>query len=263
MCIRDRWYQEFKTELQQEFDLSSSADSDVFLGITIDRLRDGAIKISQQRYVDDIVASFLGDGDKVSKVPYVVSWKLSKDMGPQTTKEKKAMEEIPYRRLIGMLLHLANCTRPDISAAVGILGKFNANPGMKHWKAALEVVKYLKGTANYGVVYGRQRDGIPYVPLCGYSDASWADDPDDRTFIPRGHNAMELGRTHRVAVIQAKEPSPVFVRGGVHGRQFLHAVGGMGQPTLQGVWLRGSGDLRQQRGCNRAGDGRPSTCRNL
>ena len=181
MYTSEQWYQEFKTELQQEFDLSSSADSDVFLGITIDRLRDGAIKISQQRYVDDIVASFLGDGDKVSKVPYVVSWKLSKDMGPQTTKEKKAMEEIPYRRLIGMLLHLANCTRPDISAAVGILGKFNANPGMKHWKAALEVVKYLKGTANYGVVYGRQRDGIPYVPLCGYSDASWADDPDDRT----------------------------------------------------------------------------------
>ena len=181
MFTNKQWYQEFKTELQRTFDLSSSADSDVFLGITIERLSDGAIKISQRRYVDDIVASFLGDGDKASKVPYVVSWKLSKDMGPQTAKEKKEMQEIPYRRLIGMLLHLANCTRPDISAAVGILGKFNANPGMKHWKAALEVVKYLKGTANHGVVYGRQRDGIPYVPLCGYSDASWADDPDDRT----------------------------------------------------------------------------------
>ena len=44
-----------------------------------------------------------------------------------------------------------------------------------------EVVKYLKGTADYGVVYGRQQDGIPYAPLFAYSDASWADDPDDRT----------------------------------------------------------------------------------
>ena len=181
MYTNEEWYKEFKTELQKEFDLSSAADSDVFLGITIERLKDGAIKISQRRYVDDIVASFISDNDKTSKVPYVVSWKLSKDMGPQTAKEKKEMQEIPYRRLIGMLLHLANCTRPDIAAAVGILGKFNANPGSKHWKAALEVVKYLKGTADYGVVYGRQQDGIPYVPLCAYSDASWADDPDDRT----------------------------------------------------------------------------------
>ena len=140
-----------------------------------------AVRRSQVRCAEDLTARFLGDGDQASKVHYVVAGKLSKDMGPQTAKERKEMQEIPYRRLIGMLLHLANCTRPDISAAVGILGKFNANPGMKHWKAALEVVKYRKGTANHGVVYGRQRDGIPYVPLCGYSDASWADDPDDRT----------------------------------------------------------------------------------
>ena len=177
-----KWYSEFKAELTKEFKLSSSADGDVFLGITVERLRDGAIKISQRRYVDDIVAAFLDIGDKKeAKVPYVASWKLTKEMGPQTAKEKKEMEKIPYRRLIGMLLHLSNCTRPDIAAAVGILGKFNATPGMQHFKAGLEVVRYLRATANYGVIYGRRREEIPYVPLCGYSDASWGDDPDDRT----------------------------------------------------------------------------------
>ena len=177
----DKMYKEFKTELMKDFDLSTSSDSDVFLGITIERLSDGAIKIVQRRYVDDIVATFLGSDDKPAKTPYVASWKLSKEMGPQTEAAKKEMAEVPYRKLVGMLLHLANCTRPDISAAVGILGKFNANPGTKHWKAGLEVVKYIKGTADHGVVYGRRQEGIPYVPLCGYSDASWADDPDDRT----------------------------------------------------------------------------------
>jgi len=177
----EKMYNEFKRELMRDFDLSSSADADVFLGITIERLKDGAIKIVQRRYVDDIVATFLDSGDKPAKTPYVVSWKLSKEMQPQTEEAKKEMAEVPYRKLVGMLLHLANCTRPDIAAAVGILGKFNANPGIKHWKAGLEVVKYIKGTADYGVVYGRRQEGIPYVPLCGYSDASWADDPDDRT----------------------------------------------------------------------------------
>ena len=178
---QDQMYKEFKTELMKHFDLSNSADNDVFLGITIEKLSDGAIKIVQRRYVDDIVATFLKGEDKPAKTPYVVSWKLSKEMGPQTEEAKKEMAEVPYRKLVGLLLHLANCTRPDIAAAVGILGKFNANPGVKHWKAGLEVVKYLKGTADYGVVYGRRQEGIPYEPLCGYSDASWADDPDDRT----------------------------------------------------------------------------------
>ena len=176
-----KWYFDFKAELKNEFKLSKSEDSDVFLGVTVKRLSDGAIKIVQSRYVEDIVAAFLGDGDKPAKTPYVVSWKLTKDMGPQTDQAKKDMENVPYRRLVGMLLHLANYTRPDIAAAVGILGKFNANPGEKHWKAGLEVVKYLKGTADYGIIYGRRQEGIPYEPLCGYSDASWADDPDDRT----------------------------------------------------------------------------------
>ena len=48
-----------------------------------------------------------------------------------TAKEKKEMQEIPYRRLIGMVLHLANCTRRDISAAVGILATCDATPGRK------------------------------------------------------------------------------------------------------------------------------------
>ena len=97
----------------------------------------------------------------------MVSWKLSKEMQPQTEEAKKEMAEVPYRKLVGMLLQLANCTRPDIAAAVGILGKFNANPGIKHWKAGLEVVKYIKGTAEYGVGYGRRQEGIPYERLCG------------------------------------------------------------------------------------------------
>ena len=49
-------YNDFKNELMKDFNLSSSADADVFLEITIERLSGGAIKIVQRRYVDDIVA---------------------------------------------------------------------------------------------------------------------------------------------------------------------------------------------------------------
>jgi hypothetical protein len=91
------------------------------------------------------------------------------------------MDEIPYRSLIGALNHLANYTRPDIAASVNLCAQFSADPGMDHWRAALQIVRYLADTRDYGLIYGKQRtDHIPFVPLCAYSDSSWADDPDDR-----------------------------------------------------------------------------------
>ena len=80
---------------------------------------------------------------------------------------------------LGALTHTLGRLVLDIGALMA--STVRPVPTSVDWKAALEVVKYLKGTADYGVVYGRQQDGIPYVPLCAYSDASWADDPDDRT----------------------------------------------------------------------------------
>ena len=113
---------------------------------------------------------------KVCKLKHF--WKTT---NPKTEAAMREMREIPYRSLTGGLIHLANTTRPDIAAAVGICSQFNANPGMKHWQASLEIVRYLRSTRDLGVVYGRQQEGIPYVPLCAYSDSSWADNPDDRT----------------------------------------------------------------------------------
>ena len=48
-----------------------------------------------------------------------------KDMGPL----KDASER--YRALVGAMLHLANCTRPDITFAVGVLSQGTLNPNVK------------------------------------------------------------------------------------------------------------------------------------
>ena len=153
-----------------------------FLGISIERLPDGRTKIHQRRYVEDMVQRFLPDGTATSKVPHITSVKLTKLMSPQTEEAKAEMSNVPYRSLIGALLHLANHTRPDIAAQVNICAQYSANPGEQHWRAALQILKYLKATPGYGVIYGPPKtDKVPYVPLVGYSDASWADDQDDRT----------------------------------------------------------------------------------
>lgn len=182
----EKWYNEFKAEVMDledgGFKLSASDDSNVFLGVSIDRLHDGAVKIHQRRYIEDLAARFLQDTpDKKAKVPYFTSIPLTKAMSPETEELKKQMESMPYRSLIGGLNHLANYTRPDIACAVNMCAQFSANPGMGHWKAAKQILVYLRSTADYGVIYGRSNTKyIPFVPICGYTDASWADDPDER-----------------------------------------------------------------------------------
>ena len=57
------------------------------------------------------------------------------------------MAAIPYRSAIGSLMYLAVCTRPDISAAVSCLSRFNHNPGMPHWEGVQHVLRYLRGEA--------------------------------------------------------------------------------------------------------------------
>ena len=71
-------------------------------------------------------------------------------------------------------MYLASATRPDISFAVSKLSRFVSNPGDVHWHALERVMRYLKGTASYGIHYS----GYPRV-LEGYSDSNWISDVDE------------------------------------------------------------------------------------
>ena len=84
------------------------------------------------------------------------------------------MVDVPYRELIGGLMYLAVCTRPDIAYAVGVLSRFMMNPGMGHWKVAKGVLRYLKGTVSKGILYGESKD------IEVYCDSDFAGDIDTR-----------------------------------------------------------------------------------
>jgi len=42
------------------------------------------------------------------------------------------MESIPYASVVGSLMYAQTCTRSDISFVVGMLGRYQSNPGMDH-----------------------------------------------------------------------------------------------------------------------------------
>ena len=77
------------------------------------------------------------------------------------------MRQLEYAKVIGSLMYLMDCTRPDIANAVNKLSRYTSNPCHEHWEAVARVLKNLRYTANYGLHYTR----YPTV-LEGYIDAN-------------------------------------------------------------------------------------------
>ncbi|CAI7774066.1 unnamed protein product [Closterium sp. NIES-54] len=80
----------------------------------------------------------------------------------------------PYPELVGFLMYLMTCTRPDLAYPLSILARYVA-PGRhqpEHMAAAKRVLRYLCSTSRLGLVLGGRRP----VVLTGHADASWADD---------------------------------------------------------------------------------------
>ncbi|KAG8496175.1 hypothetical protein CXB51_009000 [Gossypium anomalum] len=140
--------------------------ADVILGIKITR-DENTIALSQSHYIEKVVKKF----DLFNCIP------ASTPMDPQiklVSNAGRKIDQLKYASLIGCLMYIMTCTRPDIAYAIGKLSRYTSNPSSLHWQALNRVLKYLKKTINYGLCY----NGYPPV-LEGYSDASWITSLED------------------------------------------------------------------------------------
>jgi hypothetical protein len=155
-----------KTFLASKFDMKDMGEASVILGVKIIR-KDDSIILSQEHYVEKLLKKFNYYDFKSVSTPYDVNSQLKKNRGDP-------VDQTQYAQIIGSLLHLMNFSRPDIAYAVGRLSRYTHSPNQDHWEALARVMKYLRGTMNYGIMYS----GFPAV-LEGYSDANWISDSDE------------------------------------------------------------------------------------
>ena len=154
---------ETKNFLSKNFEMKDMGEASYVIGIEIFRDRSrGLLELSLERVLERFGM------EKCSSViaPIQKGDKFSLNQCPQNELERKGMERIPYASAVGSLVYAQTCTRPDISFAVGMLGRYQSNPGMEHWKAAKKVMRYLQGTKDYMLTY-RRSDNLEVV---GYSD---------------------------------------------------------------------------------------------
>jgi transposase InsO family protein len=160
-----------KATLMHSFEARDLGEASLYLGMTITRDRTNkTIKLAQERMTSDIIHKFGLDEAKTKTTPMSTSIQLTKDTG-----EPLDLAQYGYTQLVGSLMYLSVCTRPDIAQSVGALARYMARPTTAHWQAAVGVLRYLAGTKDYGVCF---RGGD--TTCVGYCDADFAGDTDTR-----------------------------------------------------------------------------------
>jgi hypothetical protein len=82
------------------------------------------------------------------------------------------MKAVPYASAVGSLQYAQVCTRPDFAFVTGLLGRYQSNLGIEHWRLVKKVLRYLQGTKDLMLTY-RRSDSLHIV---GYSDSDYAGD---------------------------------------------------------------------------------------
>ncbi|KAH9698363.1 hypothetical protein KPL71_023988 [Citrus sinensis] len=133
------------------------------------------LALSQAVYIDKILARFSMENSKTGLLPFRHGITFSKDHSPKTSEEIERMRRVPYADAVGSLVYAMLCTRPDICFAVGMVSRYQFNPGPQYWTAVKHIIKYLKRTKNYMLVYS----GDELIPV-GYTDSDFMSDKDSR-----------------------------------------------------------------------------------
>ena len=116
------------------------------------------------------------EDSKPVSTPLDLNVKLTKVLESSNDSKLDAKVTKQYQSAVGTLIYAMTATRPDISFAVGVVSQYMSSPQQPHWTAVKRILRYLKGTIDYSLQFG----GNHHVTYCGYSDADWAGNVEDR-----------------------------------------------------------------------------------
>jgi hypothetical protein len=165
-----------KSQLSSEFEMKDLGAAKKILGMEITRDRNsGLLFLSQQNYIKKVLHRFNMHDAKSVSTPIAPHFKLSAEQCPSTDEDFEYMSRVPYSSVVGSLMYAMVCSRPDLSYAMSLVSRYMANPGKEHWKAVQWIFRYLRGTSNACLKFGKTDEG-----LVGYVDSDFAADLDKR-----------------------------------------------------------------------------------
>ncbi|GAA5907899.1 hypothetical protein JCM5296_006127 [Sporobolomyces johnsonii] len=168
--ILDRLSEELEGKLKR-------VGTDLFLGMRVRRKADGTVEADQAHYTRAVLDRFFPTGLTPRATP------LDADYGNVAPATEDERFECQYRELLGALVYLSACTRPDIVFALSFASRFATCPAERHWRLLVRLCRYLKGTSHLGLRYLTPR--TPFSPdlLTAWSDADHGADKETRRSI--------------------------------------------------------------------------------
>ncbi|GJT06654.1 putative RNA-directed DNA polymerase [Tanacetum coccineum] len=156
---------EFKLFLSTKFLIKDLGSLKYFLGIEVIE-NDLGLCMTQRKYCMELLHEYGLLAARPVDIPLPENTILSCD---ETKNDKYLSDFITYQKLVRKLIYLTNI-RPDISYAIHCLSQHMHSLLQSHFKAALRVLRYLKGSPGCGVQFYKNRDS----KLKAYADADWA-----------------------------------------------------------------------------------------
>ena len=191
------------------------------LGMLIKRdKRKGKMIISQTKYVEGVPKQFGLEHCKpvsTSLEPGKHYSELPDDENPTNINE--------YQKLIGCQTYVTTATQPDLTSAVAMLLKFRSKPSKEHWQGAKLVLRYIKDTINYGLIF---KGKSSKCSLIDYSNADWANNPDTRRSTS-GYVFQINGST----VSWSRKRQPCVTRSSTEAEYVA-----LSHATQEAIWLR-------------------------
>ncbi|CAI7822553.1 unnamed protein product [Closterium sp. NIES-54] len=158
-----------KSELQKRHTCTELGELRSYLGLQITRDRaQRTITLTQSHMVQQVLHRFDFTYSSPQATPLSTRHSLS-----ALPSDESVEPSGPYPELVGCLMYLMTCTRPDLAYPLSILARYVA-PGRhrpEHMTAAKRVLRYLCSTSGMGLVLGGRRP----VVLTGHADVSWAE----------------------------------------------------------------------------------------
>ena len=157
-----------KEDLAREFEMKDMGLMHYFLGMEVWQ-KDGELFVSQGKYANEILRRFHMEKCKPMQTPLAGNWRK------EVATSREVVGATMYKNLVGSLMYLMN-TCPDLCYALNHLSQVMVQHTNMYWKAEKHVLRYLRGTSQYGLWY-RQTKG---VKLQGFTDADWVGSPSDQ-----------------------------------------------------------------------------------
>jgi Reverse transcriptase (RNA-dependent DNA polymerase) len=160
----------FLDEIGKVMPLTVEEEVTAFLGVQVKR-SEGKIMLAQPSLIKQVIAAVGMTDCNVSRTPAVTS-PLGSDVDGESFNEKWG-----YSSVVGMLMYLANNTRPDIAFAVHQCARFTHAPKNSHSLAVKRIVRYLQGSQDKGMVLTPSKNfsvdcyvDADFAGLYGYED---------------------------------------------------------------------------------------------